>query len=129
MKTFEKPNLPGYVILGTYRSTNSFVGVIERSWSMDLAPDRTNFFWSSKNATSNLGGKFEVDGLESATHYLNHFAERHPDIEFKIYDINDENLPVIIDWDEWRKDSEPAETLSGVKNKFGARNPKFYMPE
>lgn len=127
---FEKPHLQGYIVLGRKKGDNSYLGTIENSFSLGLSKDFVQFHWSSDNATSNFGGNFKVDGLECATETKEYHSRIDPDIEFEIYDVHDEEkLPVIIDWDQWREDSSAAATLSGVKNKFGARNPKFTMKE
>ena len=123
----EKPKSPGYVVLGKYGDL--YQGIIECSFSMDLSFERANFFWSSKKATSNFGGSFEIDGLEAATHYKEYFSERTPGVDFQIYDVHSDNLPVVFDWDEWREACKPAETLSGVKDKFKARNVRFTYKE
>ncbi len=128
MTDFEKPDCPGYVVLGKKRTDNSYKAIIERSWSMDLSGDHACFFWSSDNATSNLGGRFKVDGLADAKHNMAKFA-KDSDMEFTIFDVHSDDLPIIIDWDCWRECSKPADTMSGVKSKFGARNPRFYMKE
>jgi hypothetical protein len=119
-----KPDLPGYIILGRYGDL--YIGPIECSFSLDTSYERTQFFWSSKVATSNFGGKFEINGLEWAKESIKRLEKDHPDINFQIYDVHDDNLlPVELDWDEWREACKPAETLSGVKDKFKARNVKF----
>lgn len=119
----DKPNLSGYVVLARYG--DSYQGIIEHSFWMDLSDERALFFWSSKNATSNFGGKFEVDGFKDAKHHLLKFSKDNPNLDFKIYDVHADDLPVEFDWDEWREACKPAETLSGVKDKFKARNVKF----
>jgi hypothetical protein len=128
-KTFEKPGLPGYVILGRRAGSNSYVGVVELSFAMDLHDSRTNFFWTGVGRDNIVGAKHQIDGKATAERYRQHFAERNPTIEFTVYDIDSPDLPVVIDWDDWRDGSSPSDrTLSGVKDKFRARNPRFYMP-
>jgi hypothetical protein len=131
-KTMERPHLPGCVILTRDRTANQWRGVVEHSFSMDNAhQDRVLFWWSSKNATSNLGGNFEVDGFADAASYVRKNAPRHPGLEFAVFDVHDEDkLPIVIDWDEWREAGERSDkTLSGVKDKFRRRNPRFWMKE
>ena len=123
----DKPNCPGYIVLARYG--DSYMGIIERSWSMDLSFDRALFFWSSDHATSNFGGNFKIDGLVDATHHCKEFSKKHSDLDFKIYDVHSEDLPVELDWDEWREACKPANTFSGVKDKFKARNVKFKLKE
>jgi len=124
----EKPHLPGYIVLGRKPTDNAYQGVIELSFSMGLSPDRVNFNWSLDNATSNFGGNFKVDGLKLAEKAKKTFTEAYPDMEFEIFDVHNDELPVIINWDQWRRDSaQDLKTLSGVKYKMGARNPRFEM--
>src|SRR5882724_3345304 len=80
MSNFEKPDLPGFVVLGKAKTDNAYQGIIENSFSMSLSKDRVNFFWSSDRATSNLtGGVYKVDGKACAERYQKYFAERHLD--------------------------------------------------
>lgn len=125
----EKPNLPGYVVLGRKQGANAYQGVIESSFNLDLSDDRVRFFWTFGEATSNiLPGTFKVDGFENAEEMQKYFTKRYPDMEFEIFDVHDEDIPFTFDWDQWRKDKTPnKETISGVRNKFGARNVKFEM--
>lgn len=130
LRSMEKPDLPGYIVIGRRPGGNTYaLGVIEGSFSLDTHPDRTQFFWSSKNATSNFGGSFEVDGRAMAERSAKDWNARHPDIDFEVFDVHSPHCPVLLDWDEWRRDSQPSDrTLSGVQDKFGARNVRFYDP-
>jgi len=124
----KKPHLSGYIVLGRKPTDNAYQGIVELSFSMGLSSDRVNFNWSSDNATSNFGGNFEVDGLKLAEKAKYAFTKEYPDMVFEIFDVHNDELPVVINWDQWRKDSaQDPETLSGVKNKMGARNPLFEM--
>ncbi len=125
-KPMAKPHLPGYVVLGREKGSNSYKAIIEQSFFMDLSGEFACFFWSSNNATSNFGGKFKIDGLKNAEHNRDKFA-KDSEMIFEIFDVHDDNIPIEIDWDYWRLCNEPANTLSGVKDKFGARNPRFKM--
>jgi hypothetical protein len=72
--------------LGKAKGDNTYQGVIETSWTMELSKERANFFWSSV-ATSNFGGRFEIDGLEDAKTYQEHFSKKCPEMEFEIFDV------------------------------------------
>jgi hypothetical protein len=130
LRKMAKPNLPGFIVLGKGPSTNAYVGTVELSFAMDLSKDRTQFYWSHDNATSNFGGKFKIDGRKDAEARVEQLAKAHPDHTWEIFDVHDDNLPVLMDWDDWRWGSTPSEKkLSGVMDKFIARNPRFYMIE
>lgn len=118
------PDYGGYIIIGI--QGEKYVGIVENSFSMSLSDTNTQFYWSSDNASSNFGGSFKVDGKKNAERTMKNFAENHSEIKFKIFDVYRHKLPVSIDWDKWREDSIRSEkTLSGVKDKFGNRNPEF----
>lgn len=130
LRAMEKPNLPGYLVLGRREGGNTFaLGTIERSFSLDTHPDRTQFFWSSENASSNFGGSFVVDGKSMAEKNARYWNEQQPEYRFEVFDVHDPECPVLMDWDEWRRDDQPANTLSGVQDKFGSRNVRFYDPQ
>ncbi len=130
-KTMERPHLKGCVILTRDRTANQWRGVVENSFSMDDGhKDRVLFWWSSDNATSNLGGSFKINGFEDAAAYVKKYSGRRPDMEYAIFNVHEEEtLPIVIDWDDWREAGQPAQTLSGVKDKYRRRNPRFWMKE
>lgn len=120
------PNNPGFVVLGRAKTANAFQAIVEHSWCMDLSMDRACFFWSPAPGDTR---KLDPDmGRKSAEKYRDHFAKSRPDHDFVVYDIADPALPVKLFWDEWRVDNEYIpNTLSGVRNKFKARNVRFDM--
>lgn len=127
LKNMEKPDRPGFIILGTGRESNGFTGSVEHSFSLAIDETRTQFFWSGP-AYSFLG-RIELDGQVDAEHRLVSLRRDHPDFTWAIFDAHGE-LPVLIDWDRWRHDKErKSEKLSGVRNKFGHRNPSFFMKD
>lgn len=127
METEKEARMPGYIILGKRPLDNAYQGVVEGSFSMYLSPDYVNFFWTGTGYS--MLGKHEVDGLKEAEHYQEYFASRYPDMVFEIFDVHSEDLPVVLDWDGLTAGLMPAETLSGVRNKFRARNFRFNMKE
>lgn len=123
----ERPNLPGYIVLARQKGGNTYSGVIEGSFSLDRSLERTQFFWTSDNATSNFGGSFKVDGKKNAVEAAEYWGAKFPDVQFTVHDVHADDLPVVMDWDGWRRAKAPSEkTLSGVVDKFGARNVRFY---
>lgn len=123
------PIMEGFVVLSERKMENTFHSPIENSFSLDVSPNFCQFCWSSEKATSNFGGSFSVDGMEHAKR-MKAFAERElPDFPFVIWNIHDPLIPVEIDWVKWEKAMQPAKTLSGVADKFLARNVPFKCKE
>lgn len=121
---------PGYIVLAREPGANDYRGVVENSFSLDTSNDRTQFFWSSNNATSNFGGSFVIDGLKDAQETVEYWSKKYPDWTFEIFDArDDEKLPVYLDWDRYINGCRPADTLSGVNDKYDARNLKFLTKE
>ena len=126
LEQMEKPNLEGFVLLCKEPKDNAYKAIVEHSFSMGMSPDRVLFFWSSDKATSNLGGSFRVDGKANAKEQKREYEKLYPEVEFTIFDIHDPELPILVDWDGWRAASARSDkTLSGVVDKFTARNPRF----
>lgn len=135
--------LPRFVVLGKSPADNAYKAVVEHSFSMDVSAERCLIFWSSEEARSPMlegiaaafsGGEpkpitFKVDGRKEAEHYRDHFNKNRADgSTFEVHDADDPNLPIVIDWDSWDRDNEPvSNTLSGVRDKFKARNAPFTM--
>lgn len=121
--------LEGFLILGRPKGGNSYQGFVENSFSMGWSPNYVNFWWSGE-ATSNFGTKHKIDGRADAEHYLAEERRLRPDWDIEIFDAKDENLPVVLDWDGWvDAHAYNPNTLSGVSDKFRARNFRFEMKE
>jgi hypothetical protein len=127
LKAMAKPDFPGFIILGHEPQQNSYLGKVEGSFSMDVSKDFTQFHWTG--TAYSILGKHQLDGRADAEEELRRLKKDRPDVEWTIYDVHADDLPVLIDWDGWRRANEPADTLSGVRNKYVARNPRFYMIE
>lgn len=122
--------VPSFVVLARAPGVNGYRGIVENSLSVSTHDTRTQFFWSSAKATSNLGGKFVVDGRADAEEMVEFWSKRHPDWTFEIFDArDDERLPVHLDWQRWLNGCRPAETFSGVYDKYDARNLVFKTKE
>lgn len=97
--------LPAAVILDQDR-----LGVVEHSFAYGRAAERVRVWWSGKWTNG------PTDALS--------FTKGAKDL--RVWNIEDPDLPIEIDWDAWLKDNEPVKTtLSGVKDKYKARNALF----
>ncbi len=118
-------NHEGYVVLIKKPNDPILYGPVECSFSLDVRPNETQYFWSSDHATSNFGGTFKVDGFKDAEYTITCWKPKNPSWEFKIWDLKDPMLPIIIDWAKYEDAHQPAKTLSGVKDKYHNRNLSF----
>jgi hypothetical protein len=126
----KKPDCSGYVVLGQRPGQNSYVGIYEGSFSLHLSEDQVRFWWTGKGTDNLVGAEWDVDGKKDAERIAADYRKGHPNIVFTVWDITDPNLPIEINWDQWREASMPSDkTLSGVKNKGQSRNPFFRIPE
>jgi hypothetical protein len=58
---------------------------------------------------------------------MKYFVRDHLDIQFQIYDLQSPDCPIDIDWAGYLWSTTPdSKKLSGVRDKFGARNPDFH---
>lgn len=117
----------GYIILGHAPGDNSFQGFVEHSFSMAWDKRSVNFFWSGA-ATSNFGTKHVLDGKANAEEYVKKERLLHPDWQIEAWSVRDPTLPVTLDWDRWvEAHAYNPNTMSGVTDKFAARNFRFEM--
>jgi hypothetical protein len=127
--------LPARIVLSRTAESNTYQGVIENSFSMGRAADRVLICWSLPSTSSSLlntlAGKtinLRVNGVAQAEDLAKRLQQAGETLE--VWDVNDPALPVEIDWAAWEKDNEPYEgTLSGVRDKYRARNAPFAMRE
>lgn len=124
------PNLAGYIVLGYDPASGKYVGYVENSFSMSISVHRTQFHWSG-TGYSNFGGTVPgIDGAQDADTEIRKLREKHPEYNWQKYDVHSEDIPVSIDWDDWRRGSARSiHTMSGVVDKHVARNPKFTIKE
>lgn len=119
-------NHEGYVVLIKKPNDPQLYGPVECSFSLDVRPNETQYFWSSEKAYSNLGtGPIKVDGLKDAKYTIGCWKPKHSDWEFKIWDLKDPMLPITIDWALYEDAIQPAKTFSGRKDKYHGRNLSF----
>lgn len=111
----------GYILLIKKPGDAQFYGTVENSFSIGIEPNRAFLYWTSAYRN--------IDGLEWANKDLAYWKKQYPDYEYTIYDARDaEKLPVVLNWDVWLDAHTPSEkTMSGIKNKYDARNLKFTL--
>ena len=106
----------GYVILIKKPNDDQLYGPVENSFSLGVEPNRTFLYWSSTY--------WNLDAWTWANRDYDRGKQEHPDWEYTIYKAME--APVNINWDVWLDAHSPStHTLSGVKNKYDARNLKF----
>lgn len=117
-------SLPGYVILIKKPNDYRIYGPVKHSFSLKITENQTFFFWSAPEGHPRWR---PMDGKKMVEEEFADWKRKYPDWEMKIYDARDEdNLPVIIDWDTWLRAHERSDiTLSGVKHKYYSRNLRF----
>lgn len=116
--------MPGYVVLGKRKGGNAYSGLTENSFSMGLEVDYVLFFWW---ITNSWGYRTADEARKDAEDHRDKYNKSHPDMDFEVWDVRDPNLPITLDWEGWVVANESADTLSGVRNKYRARNFKFEM--
>lgn len=117
-------SVQGYVMLIRKPDDPVWYGPCENSFSLSTEEWRTFFYWSS---LPDSGHNPPIDGLEWLRRDLSSWKDKHPDWLFSVFDARDaKSLPVVLNWGEWLDAHEPREgTMSGVKNKYWARNVQF----
>lgn len=116
---------PAFILLGRKKGENAYMGYVENSFSLSTSKNETFVYWSSNNATSNFGGTFVIDGKAWAEKDLAKLQLR-PDEDWQMFSVEDA-LPVTLDWRMYHWGHEPDLTLSGVRDKYAARNVRFEM--
>lgn len=117
---------PAFILLGRKKGDNAYMGYVEHSFSLGTSKDQTFVYWTSANASSNFGGKFSIDGKSWAEKDLASLSKR-ADEEWEIFNIDDP-LPVELDWRTyWWGHERDNCTMSGVRDKYAARNVNFKM--
>ncbi len=116
--------MPAVVILER-QGDGSLLGVVETTASM--TSDAKNVrIWFSSTYTGTFIGTFDICGPDDARAFVE--RSRNPD-RFEIYNVEDADLPIEIDWAAWDDAQKPANTLSGVRCKYKARNAPFRLRE
>ena len=108
----------GLIVLITKPNDSVLYGPVECSFSLDVQPNQTFLYWSSE--------EYKLDAVKWSQRDIKMWRESHPDWTFQVYDANDPLLPIVIDWAGYEDARSPGDTLSGVKNKYRARNLFFH---
>ncbi len=102
---------PIFVVLLT--TDDGYRGLVEHSMTLGTDKSRVRLWWTKAEWT---------DGRTNAEASAKYTSDARA---VDIWDAHDPALPIVIDWDGWVRDNEPAKTLSGVRDKFKARNALF----
>ncbi|WP_147373616.1 MULTISPECIES: hypothetical protein [Sphingomonadales] len=121
----------GCIILGRKPGSNSHQGFAENNFSvgdMEWHAEYANFFLS-RDSWSSSGKKQMIRGEVEAEVCVESERRRLPDWEIEIWDVHDEHLPVVIDWEGWIDAwaYDPNNKMSGVTSMFKACNLRFTM--
>lgn len=115
----------GFVILGQEPQSNTLSGYVEHSFCMGWDSGYALLFlWHPIRGWR----KTEESALRDAEEWL--VSARKKVSDAKIWDIHDPELPVVFDMESWiDAQAYNPNTLSGVSNKFKARNAAFTMKD
>ncbi len=97
-------------------SDNGFQGVIEHSFSMATDKDRVRLWRERKDG---------YEGVGSAEHYRDHFNKTREGLPFTVYDIDDPECPIYLDWVSYEKDC----VAFGEPSKYNSRNLRFHIKD
>lgn len=114
----------GAIILSKIDGANHFHGFVEHSFSMGWDSSYALFFYDCFDKKGNITSR----GCDEAEDFAK--RQRVDGKEVEVWNVHDENLPVVLDWEAWiDAQAYNPNTLSGVNNKFKARNIPFTMKE
>lgn len=110
--------LKSWVLFGKSKEDNAFKGYIENTWNMDFSPDYVRIWTDTWNDEPSM------------QEMLKEKQDKYPDWEFVLYEVHDPEMPFVLDIEAWLDaQAYDPNTLSGVSDKFKARNTIFKMKE
>lgn len=116
--SFGKPNV------------NGVEAIVEHSFAMGEHTNNVNVWWTGEGTDNIVGRKWKVDGESEAREYANKLNVILPESQkWQVYELLEDSCPIEIDWNVYTYANAPADTLSGVNDKFLARNPPFKMKD
>lgn len=122
--------LPGLIILGRAPGVNAWHGYVEHSMSMGWDADHVNYWWSGTGTDAIFGFTMTIDAQRDVDSHMETIKKNKPDWEIKVFDVFDPDLPVVLDREAWMQANRyDPNKLSGVSDKFKARNIPFKMKE
>lgn len=131
-ETFNKlMALPGWVIVARTGGGNQYhLGYCENSFSMSLEPALANFWWVG-TARSNFGTTYDLTAQrveQDARENISRLQRNHSSLVFELIDVRAADCPIELDWNNWLWGNQSSDkTLSGVVDKYAARNLRFWM--
>jgi hypothetical protein len=115
-------DVKGYILIIQKPDDSNLYGPVERSFVLDVVANRTFFFWTSISRN--------IDAYDWVQKDLAYWKSKYPSWKYNVYDARSSQLPIIIDWKTWLDAHEPSDiNLSGIRNKYYARNLKFVVKE
>lgn len=110
--------LKAWVIFGKPKEDNAFKGYVEHSWHLDYSPDYVRIWTETWNDEKSMQKMLEET------------QSLHPSWEFVLYEVHDPEMPFELDIEAWLDaQAYNPNTLSGVTDKFKARNATFKVKE
>ena len=112
--------MPAFVLLGFPTKANAYQGYVEQSFSMSWSSNHVLIYTNSWGD----GRKQAEEAKQDSERIIYMWA-------LEVYDARDtEKLPIVIDWEAWiEAQAFNPNTLSGVNDKFKARNAPFKMKD
>lgn len=113
----------GFVILGNLPGENHVSGFVEHSFSMGWDRSHVNMWvWHPE------WGYFKTE--DPVRDNCQKYADKYKEQNAKVWDIHDPDLPIVLDIEAWiDAQAYNPNTLSGVSDKFKARNAPFKMKD
>lgn len=110
--------LTSWVILCKKPGENALQGRIENSFNMDFHHSRVQILTSTWWTETRLQD------------IVTDLQERAPTWDFFLYEIHDEKLPIVINFEAWLDaQAHDPNSIYGVRDKFDARNAPFVMKD
>jgi len=115
-------NHEGYVVLIKKPNDPRLYGPVEHSFSIAVQVNETQYWWGAKDY---WGPGKHIDAMQRAMDSVAYWKKEYPNWEYKIWDLKDPMLPILIDWALYEDAGQTADTLSGLKDKYHRRNLSF----
>jgi hypothetical protein len=117
-----------FIVLGINPVTNKYCGPIKNSFGLDIREGWTQAWWSAFEGCDKWAEN--VDGQKEAQRSVDYWVKQGKNWNWKIYRVQTDELPIVIDWEHYLwAHTYDDKTLSGIVDKYGARNFRFKTKE